>query len=89
MRVLKWMLERVEGSAGGDENVFGVSPRYDDISWAGLDFSREQYQSVISIDRAAWQAELGLHGQLFQQLASRLPAQLLAIKSQLQAKLAA
>ena len=89
MRVLKWMLERVDGTAGGDENAFGVSPRYDDISWAGLDFSREQYQSVISIDRAAWQTELGLHGELFQQLSARLPVQLLAIKGQIEQKLAA
>ena len=89
MRVLKWMLERVEGTAGGDENVFGVSPRFDDLSWAGLDFSREQYRSVIAIDRAAWQAELGLHGELFQQLSARLPAQLLAIKGQIEQKLAA
>ena len=89
MRVLKWMLERVEGSAGGEENAFGVSPRYDDLSWAGLDFSREQYRSVISIDRAAWQTELGLHGELFQQLSARLPAKLLAIKGQIEQKLAA
>ena len=89
MRVLKWMLERVEGSAGGEENAFGVSPRYDDISWAGLDFSRAQYRSVISIDRAAWQTELGLHAELFQQLSARLPAQLLAIKGQIEQRLAA
>ena len=89
MRVLKWMLERVEGTAGGAENIFGVSPRYDDISWAGLDFSRDQYQSVISIDRAAWLTELALHGELFQQLSARLPAQLLAIKGQIELKLAA
>ena len=89
MRVLKWMLERVEGTAGGDENVFGVSPRYDDISWAGLDFSRAQYQSVISVDRDAWRTELGLHAELFQQLAARLPAQLLAIKGQIEHRLAA
>ena len=89
MRVLKWMLERVEGTAGGEENVFGISPRYDDLSWAGLNFSREQYRSVISIDRAAWQTELGLHGELFQQLSARLPAQLLAIKGQIEQKLAA
>ena len=89
MRVLKWMLERIEGTAGGDENVFGVSPRFDDLSWAGLDFSREQYQSVVSIDRAAWRDELGLHGELFKQLAARLPPQMLAIKGQIEQKLAA
>ncbi|MBC7727553.1 MAG: phosphoenolpyruvate carboxykinase (GTP), partial [Microbacteriaceae bacterium] len=89
MRVLKWMLERVEGTASGEENLFGVSPRYDDLSWTGLDFSHAQYQSVITIDPAAWQVEVGLHGELFQQLSARLPSQLLAIKGRLEAKLAA
>ena len=89
MRVLKWMLERVEGTANGEENLFGISPRYDDLSWAGLDFTREQYQSVISIDQAAWRTEVALHGELFDQLSARLPAQLLAIKGRLEAKLAA
>ena len=87
MRVLKWMLERVDGTAGGADNLFGVSPRYDDLSWAGLDFSRAQYESVISIDRAAWVTELDLHGALFEQLSARLPAQLLAIKAQIELKL--
>ena len=89
MRVLKWMLERVEGTASGEDNLFGVSPRYDDLSWTGLDFTREQYQSVISIDQAAWRTEVALHGELFDQLSARLPAQLLAIKGRLEAKLAA
>ena len=88
MRVLKWMLERIEGTAGGDENFFGTSPRFDDISWAGLDFSRAQYESVISLDRSAWRTELALHGELFAQLSARLPAQLLAIKGQLAQSLA-
>jgi len=33
MRVLKWMLERVEGQAGGVEHDFGIGPRYADLSW--------------------------------------------------------
>ena len=89
MRVLKWMLERVEGSAGGDDNLFGVTPRYDDLNWSGLDFSREQYQSVTSMDRTQWQQELALHGDLFKLLAARLPAQLLDTQRALAAKLAA
>ena len=89
MRVLKWMLERVEGTGGGEENVFGVSPRYSDLNWTGLDFTRDQYQSVISIDKAAWRTELALHGELFKLLAGRLPAQLLATKAQIEQQLAA
>ncbi len=88
MRVLQWVLGRVEGTAGGDETFLGTSPRYDDLNWAGLDFSRATYHTVMSIDRSAWVTELGLHADLFQQLASRLPPQLLAIKAQLQARLA-
>jgi phosphoenolpyruvate carboxykinase (GTP) len=89
MRVLKWMLERVDGTAGGEENLFGVSPRYEDLNWTGLDFTRAQYQSVISIDRSAWQTELGLHGDLFAQLAGRLPPQLLATKARIEQELEA
>ena len=89
MRVLKWMLERIDGATTGQDNAFGISPRYDDLSWAGLAFTREQYQSVIHIDRAEWKRELALHGELFQQLAARLPAQLLDTKRAIELKLAA
>ncbi|TNY08786.1 phosphoenolpyruvate carboxykinase (GTP), partial [Escherichia coli] len=39
MRVLKWMLDRLEGTGGGDEHVFGVTPNYGDLNWQGLAFS--------------------------------------------------
>jgi phosphoenolpyruvate carboxykinase (GTP) len=87
MRVMKWMLDRVEGRAQGEENLFGVSPRYDELEWKGLDFSRAQYASVIGIDRAAWQQEMALHGELFEQLAYHLPKELLAVKAQIETRL--
>jgi len=89
MRVLEWMLGRIEGRSGGSENVFGFSPRYEDLHWQGLPFTREQFQTVIGIDRAAWQEELKLHDQLFAQLAYHLPAQLPATKKQIEQRLAA
>ena len=89
MRVLEWMLGRLQGTAGGLENVFGTSPRYEDLRWTGLDFSREQFNSVIGIDPAAWKQELALHAELFQQLAYHLPPELPATKAQIEARLAA
>lgn len=89
MRVLKWMLDRVEGNGGGEQTLFGTSPRYDDISWTGLDFTRAQYQTVMTVDHAAWQQELKLHDELMDQLSTRLPAQLRTLKSELEARLAA
>ena len=89
MRVLKWMLERIEGRAGGSEHVFGISPRYDDLSWDGLSFSHAQFETVTSIDAAAWRQELQSHDELFKQLATRLPEQLWNTKASFERKLAA
>src|SRR5690606_24515564 len=88
-RVLDGMLGRLQGKAGGVENVFGVSPTYEDINWNGLNFTKDQFQSVISIDTAAWQQELKLHDELFQQLSYHLPAELPATKAKLEQRLAA
>ncbi len=89
MRVLEWLLGRLEGKAGGADNVFGTSPRYEDLRWDGLAFTREQFQSVIGIDKAAWQQELTLHTELFKQLEHHLPAELPATKARIEARLAA
>ncbi|WIV98192.1 phosphoenolpyruvate carboxykinase (GTP) [Kinneretia aquatilis] len=89
MRVLKWMLDRVEGKGQGEEHAFGVTPRYQDINWQGLDFSQEQFNITTHIDKAAWAVEMGLHEELFAQLAYHLPAELPATKARIEARLAA
>ncbi|HQY07655.1 MAG TPA: phosphoenolpyruvate carboxykinase (GTP) [Burkholderiaceae bacterium] len=88
-RVMQWMLARLDGSAGGTEHIFGVSPNYGDLNWAGLDFNEAQFQSVIGIDQAAWTQEMKLHDELFQQLAYRLPQELREVKARIEARLAA
>ena len=89
MRVLKWMLERVDGRAEGTEQPFGISPRYQDLSWEGLDFSTARFDEVTRSSPADWQAELALHGELFEQLAYHLPDELPATKARIEARLAA
>ncbi len=89
MRVLKWMIDRIEGQAQGQETAFGVAPQYAEINWSGLDFSAEQFASVTSIDRDAWADELVLHTTHFEQLAQGLPQELLATKAALEKRLAA
>ena len=91
MRVLKWMLDRIDGAdrAGGVEHIFGVTPRYEDLSWAGADFTREQFDQITSIDAAAWKNEIGLHEELFIRLEHHLPAALSQVKERLSERLAA
>ena len=89
MRVLKWMIDRIEGQAKGKENVFGVSPTYEELNWTGLNFTAAQFNTVTSIDKAAWVAELKLHEELFTQLAYHLPAEMTSTKAALAARLEA
>jgi phosphoenolpyruvate carboxykinase (GTP) len=89
MRVLKWILDRIAGKAAGVENIFGVTPRYEDLSWEGANFSKADFEKITSIDRTTWLAEVELHAELFAKLATRLPHQLTTVRKALVARLAA
>ncbi len=86
-RVLKWMLQRIEGQAKGVEHVFGVTPSYDDIDWTGLAFTQDQYLKIASIDATAWKDEFALHAELFDKLNHGLPPALAQTKVTLEARL--
>ena len=89
MRVLKWIVERANGTADAVETPLGLMPRYEDIDWRGLDFTREQFDAVMSLDRDMWLKEIALHEVLFETLSDRLPAQMNAIREELTASLEA
>jgi phosphoenolpyruvate carboxykinase (GTP) len=81
MRILKWIVERAHGRAVSIESPIGWMPRYEDLDWRGLEsFTREQFRSLMSIDRAVWQRELLSHEELFMKLYDRLPKELLFIR---------
>jgi phosphoenolpyruvate carboxykinase (GTP) len=86
-RVLKWMLGRIEGQAKGNEHVFGITPSYEDLDWSGMDFSLEKFNTITSIDKAAWRKEFELHAELFEKLAHGLPPSLLEIKAGFESRL--
>jgi len=89
MRVLKWMIDRIEGKVPGTEQFFGVGPTYEEVTWNGLPFSAEQFQAATSTDKADWRKEMELHSELFSQLAYHLPRELTDTKAKIEQKLAA
>ena len=89
MRVLKWMIDRLEGKAQGVDNGFGVSPTYAEITWKGLAFTPAEFATVTSLNKADWKQEIALHTELFSQLAYHLPAALEKTKGQFEQRLAA
>ena len=77
MRILKWIVDRARGGGRAKETPIGWMPRYDDIDWKGLDLSREQFEALQSIDRAAWRAEVLSHEELFVDLHAHLPKEMM------------
>jgi phosphoenolpyruvate carboxykinase (GTP) len=80
MRVLKWIVDRANGHAVSVESPIGWVPRYDDLEWSGLDFPKEKFDSVMSIDKEQWNSELLQHEELFIKLYDRLPKELRSVR---------
>ncbi|MEZ5308464.1 MAG: phosphoenolpyruvate carboxykinase (GTP) [Pyrinomonadaceae bacterium] len=80
MRILKWIVERARGRSKGFETPLGWMPRYEDMDWRGLDFSREDYEKVMNLDRDMWLKEIAMHDDLFFKLYDRLPKEMTFIR---------
>ena len=76
MRVLKWIFDRVRAGGRARETPIGWVPRYRDIDWTGLDFSEAQFEELQNFDRDAWRAEVLGHEELFIDLHSALPKEM-------------
>jgi phosphoenolpyruvate carboxykinase (GTP) len=80
MRVLKWVVERSRGQSKGVETPLGWMPRYSDMDWRGLDFTKEQWEQVMNLDRDIWLKEIAMHDDLFFKLYDRLPKEMTFIR---------
>ena len=77
MRVLKWVVERVRGKSLGVECPLGWVPRYEHLDWRGMeDFTKRDFEAIMSIDRDEWMREIASHDDLFFKLYDRLPKEM-------------
>jgi len=76
MRVLKWIAERAQNSVDAVETPIGYVPNYEDLSWNGLDFSAEQFATLMNIDADEWTAECASQQRYFQQFGDKTPAKI-------------
>ena len=77
MRVLKWIFDRVRAGGRAQETPIGWVPRYKDIDWTGMKFSQEKFEELQAFDRAGWRAEILGHEELFIDLHTALPKEMM------------
>jgi phosphoenolpyruvate carboxykinase (GTP) len=76
MRVLKWVVDRVNGKADAVESPFGLMPRYKDITWAGIDFGKAKYHGITDINRDGALEEANALKDYFAKFGSALPPEM-------------
>jgi len=76
MRVLKWIVERVEGKADAKQTPLGFIPDFKDLDWSGLDYSPDKFAELSAVNSALWQQELKRHDELLTKLKYHLPAEI-------------
>jgi len=76
VRVLKWIVERIEGSAGATETPIGFVPKSNALTLDGLNVSRATMEELLSVDASEWSKEHADIGNFFRQFGSRLPGEI-------------
>jgi phosphoenolpyruvate carboxykinase (GTP) len=75
-RVLKWMCERIDGTAGAVETPIGLMPKEGDLDLTGLAIPAADLKELFRVDTDAWKAEISDIERHFGQFGNRLPARL-------------
>ena len=75
-RVLKWIVERLEGQAEAVETPIGLVPAEGALDVDGLDITAEQLEAATRFDADEWRAELPLIEEWFTKFGDKLPAEL-------------
>ena len=76
LRVLEWMIARVEGKARGVDTPIGTLPAHGELKLDGVALGRETLSELLEVDHAGWEAELQAIGEYLDSFGDRLPARL-------------
>ena len=88
MRVLNWIIDRCEGKVGARETAIGYLPYPQDIDRTDLDMDAATLESILDVDKAAWEKEAAEITEHYKKFGDRLPAQLADQLAGLKARLA-
>jgi phosphoenolpyruvate carboxykinase (GTP) len=76
IRVLKWALERIDGTAAAQDTPIGRVPTPEALDTDGLDMTREELEIALKVDVAEWKSEIPQIEEWFDKIGSHLPSSL-------------
>jgi phosphoenolpyruvate carboxykinase (GTP) len=76
VRVLKWILERVEGCGSAQETPIGYVPGPGGLTLDGLKISPAAIEELLRVNPDDWQSELDDTRQFFDKFGARLPREM-------------
>ena len=76
IRVLDWIIGRLEGTNQGQESPVGTVPRAGELNTAGIDVDENTLDELLEIDPEAWSKEVESIREFFEEFGERMPGQL-------------
>jgi phosphoenolpyruvate carboxykinase (GTP) len=76
IRVLKWIIERLNGDAAAERTAIGYLPARGALDLDGLEISPADLDLLLTVDVPAWKAEAEQMPEFFRTFGSHLPARL-------------
>lgn len=76
IRVLKWIVERINGDAEAVETPIGYVPAPGSLDLEGLDISQATMDALLSVNKEGWRKELESSNEFFKTFGERFPERL-------------
>jgi phosphoenolpyruvate carboxykinase (GTP) len=86
MRVLKWILDRCQGSGGAVKSPIGFLPGIHDLDLAELEIDHKCVDELLEVDHEHWKTELAEHKKFFESLGGVVPEELLKQREEVAAR---
>jgi phosphoenolpyruvate carboxykinase (GTP) len=87
LRVLKWIVDRIEENVPAVETLAGLAPQPADLDITGLSITPADLAAVLNVDADEWRSEVPLISEWFEKISDKLPTEMIAefetLKSQL------
>ncbi len=75
-RVLKWMIDRIEGKVEGEKKELGLFPKIEDLDLSGLEIAKETVEKLLSVSKEEWQKEIPMIEEFYSKFGDKIPKEL-------------